>query len=92
MDLKKWSALLCTLLLLAGLLTACGSDDSDDYADYGIRTQRAREISKEEVYEILRKMEKAGHVHQVFNTQGHDTTCFICNCCGCGCEIGRAHV
>ena len=24
----------------------------DDYADYGIRTQRAREISKEEVYEI----------------------------------------
>ena len=35
MDLKKWSALLCTLLLLAGLLTACGSDDSDDYADYG---------------------------------------------------------
>ena len=30
MDLKKWSALLCTLLLLAGLLTACGSDDSDD--------------------------------------------------------------
>ena len=30
-------------------------------------------------------MEKAGHVHQVFNTQGHDTTCFICNCCGCSC-------
>ena len=61
----------------------------DDYADYGIRTQRAREISKEEVYEILRKMEKAGHVHQVFNTQGHDTTCFICNCCGCGCASLR---
>lgn len=34
-------------------------------------------------------MEKAGHVHQVFNTQGHDTTCFICNCCGCGCASLR---
>ncbi len=62
----------------------------NDYADFAIRTNRAREITYDEACEILKKMEKAGHVHQVFNTQGPDTTCFICNCCGCSCTSLRS--
>lgn len=57
----------------------------NDYADYNVRTNRARAITKEEAYKILEKCEHEGLVHQVFNTQGPDTTCFVCNCCGCSC-------
>ncbi len=47
--------------------------------------QNAREITKEEAYEVLRKSEEAGLVHMTGNYQnGHF---FICNCCGCCCGI-----
>jgi electron transport complex protein RnfB len=47
-----------------------------------------RVISKEEAYEVLRKSEEAGLVHMASNVEsGH---WFICNCCGCCCELLRA--
>jgi ferredoxin len=42
-----------------------------------------REISREEVIEILRKNEEDGLVIQPGNAQKTD---FICSCCGCCCE------
>ena len=61
----------------------------DDYADFAIRTRRGREITREEAIERMKELEKQGHVHQIFNTTGHSSTCFICNCCGCGCASIR---
>ena len=46
-----------------------------------------RKISKEEAYNLLRKSEEEGLVHLTWNVQsGHF---FICNCCGCCCEVLR---
>lgn len=61
----------------------------DDYADFAIRTRRGREITREEAVQRMKELEKVGHVHQIFNTTGHTSTCFICNCCGCGCASIR---
>lgn len=49
---------------------------------------RARQITKAEVYDILRRCEKEGLVHQVAVTEMGDSF-FICNCCGCHCAILR---
>jgi H+/Na+-translocating ferredoxin:NAD+ oxidoreductase subunit B len=47
-----------------------------------------RLISKEEAYEVLRKSEEAGLVHLTWNVEnGHF---FICNCCGCCCNVLRS--
>lgn len=54
---------------------------------YYIRTGKGRQVSKEEVYEILKRAEDNGLVHQVSNVDG-DGVCAvksICNCCGCSC-------
>ena len=42
-------------------------------------------ISKEQAYELLRKSEEDGLVHQVSNTIDDQT--YICNCCGCCCQF-----
>ena len=47
----------------------------------------AREISKEECYEIVRKAEDAGLVHFTVNTK--DGTDMLCNCCPCCCVALR---
>ena len=55
----------------------------DDMAQYVIETGLAREITKEEALEIIKKSEEAGLVHFVDNALGdikHN-----CNCCGCVC-------
>ena len=44
-------------------------------------------ISKEEAYEALRKSEEEGLVHLTWNVQKDHF--FICNCCGCCCEVLR---
>ncbi len=44
-----------------------------------------RAISKEEVYEVLKKSEEAGLVHLTHNVENGQY--FICNCCGCCCAI-----
>ncbi len=55
----------------------------DDMAEYVIERELAREITKEEALEIIKKSEEAGLVHFVDNALGdikHN-----CNCCGCSC-------
>lgn len=54
-------------------------------AEYYIRTGRGRQITREEAYEILRKAESNGLMHEIPNTDGSGHTHAICNCCGCGC-------
>ena len=54
-------------------------------AEYYIKTGRGREITREEAYEIIRKAEENGLMHQIPNTDGNGKTHAICNCCGCGC-------
>lgn len=57
-------------------------------AEYCIRTGRAREITREEAFEIIRKAEENGLMHSVPNIDGSETYA-ICNCCGCGCYAIR---
>lgn len=54
-------------------------------AEYYIRTGRGRQITKEEVYEILKKAEENGLMHEIPNIDGPGKSHAICNCCGCGC-------
>ena len=44
-----------------------------------------RLITKEEAYEILRRAEDNGLVHEVNQALGFDDVTAICNCCGCSC-------
>jgi NAD-dependent dihydropyrimidine dehydrogenase PreA subunit len=55
----------------------------NDLARYVIDKGLAREISREEAMDLVRKTEEAGLVHFVDNVEGdiqHN-----CNCCGCAC-------
>ena len=62
----------------------------DDAAEYYIRSGRGREATKEEVYDILKRAEEDGLMHQIPNTEGEGHTHAICNCCGCSCYALRA--
>ena len=42
-----------------------------------------REVTLDELMEIMERAEKEGLVHETFNMQ--DTATFICNCCSCCC-------
>ena len=42
-----------------------------------------RLISKEEAYEVLRRAEDNGLVHEINQTPGFEESTAICNCCGC---------
>lgn len=42
-------------------------------------------ISKEEAYEILKRAEDNGLVHELNQSEGFDGTTAICNCCNCSC-------
>lgn len=44
-----------------------------------------RLVSKEEAYEILKRAEDNGLVHEINQTDGFEGTTAICNCCGCSC-------
>ena len=69
----------------------CGHLETDmciqlnDGAEYFVRTGKARQITKEEAYEILQRAEDNGLVHQTPNLDGPGNTLAICNCCGCSC-------
>lgn len=54
-------------------------------AEYYIRTGRGRKITKDEAFEIIKKAEENGLMHQIPNTDGPGKTHAICNCCGCSC-------
>ncbi len=42
-------------------------------------------ISKEEAYEVLKRAEDNGLVHEINQTPGFENVTAICNCCGCSC-------
>ena len=44
-----------------------------------------REITKEEAYEILKRAEDNGLVHEINQAPGFEDATAICNCCGCSC-------
>jgi len=44
-----------------------------------------RLVDKEEAYEILKRAEDNGLVHEINQTPGFDEATAICNCCGCSC-------
>lgn len=54
-------------------------------AEYYIRTGRGRQITKEEAFEIIKRAEENGLMHQIPNLDGSGKTHAICNCCGCSC-------
>ncbi len=54
-------------------------------AEYYIRTGRGRQITREEAFDILKRAEENGLMHEIPNTDGSGKTHAICNCCGCGC-------
>ena len=49
------------------------------------KTGEHRLVSKEEAYEILKRAEDNGLVHEVNQTPGFEESTAICNCCGCSC-------
>lgn len=61
-----------------------------DAAEYYIRTGRGRQINREEAYDIIKRAEADGLMHQIPNTEGPGHTHAICNCCGCSCYALRA--
>ena len=52
-------------------------------AEYYIRTGRARQITREEAMEILKRAEENGLMHQIPNIEGPGESAAICNCCSC---------
>jgi NADPH-dependent glutamate synthase beta subunit-like oxidoreductase/ferredoxin len=69
----------------------CGHLEKDvclffnEAAEYHIRSGHGREVSREECYEILRRCEENGLVHEISNLDPPDGASAICNCCGCSC-------
>jgi electron transport complex protein RnfB len=59
----------------------------DSMGQYMVEHGMAREITREETIETLRKANEEGLVHMTDNHQGKITT--ICNCCGCCCIFFR---
>ena len=57
------------------------NDNAVNYSETGAH----RLISKEEAYEILKRAEDNGLVHELNVTPGYEDTTAICNCCGCSC-------
>lgn len=49
------------------------------------KTGEHRLISKEEAYEILKRAEDNGLVHEINQAPGFEEASAICNCCGCSC-------
>ena len=57
------------------------NDNALNYAKTGAH----RLITKDEAYEILKRAEDNGLVHEINQTPGFENTAAICNCCGCSC-------
>ena len=61
---------------------------NDNAINYS-RLDTHRLITKEEAYEILKRAEDNGLVHEINQTPGFEDTTAICNCCGCSCYALR---
>lgn len=59
-------------------------------AEHYIRSGRARQISREEAYEIIKRAEENGLMHDIPNIEGAGDSSAICNCCACACFGLRA--
>jgi NADPH-dependent glutamate synthase beta subunit-like oxidoreductase/Na+-translocating ferredoxin:NAD+ oxidoreductase RNF subunit RnfB len=59
-------------------------------AEYYVRTGRGRAITRDEAFDIIKRAEENGLVHQIPNTDGSGKTHAICNCCGCSCLALRS--
>jgi NADPH-dependent glutamate synthase beta subunit-like oxidoreductase/NAD-dependent dihydropyrimidine dehydrogenase PreA subunit len=57
------------------------NDNAINYSNTGAH----RLVSKEEAYEILKRAEDNGLVHEINQTPGFEDATAICNCCGCSC-------
>ena len=57
------------------------NDNAVNFSETGAH----RLISKEEAYEILKRAEDNGLVHELNVTPGFEDTTAICNCCSCSC-------
>ena len=53
------------------------------------KTGSHRLITKEEAYEVLKRAEDNGLVHEINQTPGFEDATAICNCCGCSCYALR---
>ena len=83
----KYAASLCSCRASRKKLgEGCADDPNDwciavgDMADYIVETDRGRYITREEVYDILKRAEDNGFVHQITNIDGEDKIFAICNC------------
>ena len=83
----KYAASACSCRMSRKVLgEACGDDFNDwciavgDMADYVVETDRGRYITREEAYEIFRRAEDNGFVHQITNIDGENKIFAICNC------------
>lgn len=56
-----------------------------EYADFYIRTGRARKASRDEVIAVLKQAEEENLFHEASVSDTLDNSCFICNCCPCCC-------
>ncbi|MBQ2177658.1 MAG: FAD-dependent oxidoreductase, partial [Oscillospiraceae bacterium] len=54
-------------------------------AEHYIRTGRGRQISREEVWEIIKRAEDNGLMHDMPNIEEVGESSAICNCCSCSC-------
>ncbi|HUT85080.1 MAG TPA: hypothetical protein VMX95_10555 [Thermodesulfobacteriota bacterium] len=59
----------------------------DRLGKFLVERKLAREITREEAEDALRRAEQAGLVHTTNNSQ--DSLNFLCNCCTCCCTILR---
>ena len=73
----------------------CGHLEDDmciylnDNAVNFVKAGAHRAITKEECYEILKRAEDNGLVHEINQTPGFEDATAICNCCGCSCYALR---
>ena len=59
-------------------------------AEHYIRTGRARQITRKEALEIVKRAEENGLMHDIPNIEGAGESAAICNCCACACFGLRA--
>ena len=57
------------------------NDNAINYSKHG----EHHLVSKEEAYEILKRAEDNGLVHEINQAPGFEDATAICNCCGCSC-------
>ena len=87
---KKYAVVRCSCRVAAELAGEPCKQTAENYcvatgtlAQMVLNQGNAREVSLDELMEIMESAEKEGLVHETFNTQ--DTAMFVCNCCSCCC-------